>query len=52
MKARKAIDQIDEIMNLEYNGFGEPLEMVERFSMIFGVLDRYKKSQNEKMDPR
>jgi hypothetical protein len=31
-------------MGLEYDGFGEPMDPMERFAMIFGVLNRYKES--------
>jgi hypothetical protein len=46
MKAKEAIAKIEEIMGLEYDGFGEPMDPMERFAMIFGVLERYKESQD------
>ena len=46
MKAKKAIAKIEEIMGLEYDGFGEPMDPMERFAMIFGVLERYKESKD------
>ena len=46
MKAKEAIAKIEEIMGLEYDGFGEPMDPMERFAMIFGVLERYKESKN------
>jgi hypothetical protein len=44
MKAKKAMVKIEEIMGLEYDGYGEALDHLERFAMIFGVLERYKES--------
>ena len=47
MKAKEAVAKIEEIMGLEYNGFGEPLDHLDRFAMIFGVLERYKADPNK-----
>ena len=47
MKAKEAIAKIEEIMGLEYDGFGEPMDPMERFAMIFGVLERYKADPNK-----
>ncbi len=44
MKAKEAIAKIEEIMGLEYDGYGEPMHPFERVSMINTVIRRYKKS--------
>jgi hypothetical protein len=46
MKAKEAIAKIEEIMGLEYDGFGEPMDPFERVSMIASVMRRYKESQD------
>ena len=52
MKAKEAVAKIEEIMGLEYNGFGEPLDHLDRFAMIFGVLERYKESPDADWEDR
>lgn len=52
MKAKEAIAKIEEIMGLEYDGFGEPMDPMERFAMIFGVLERYKESKDADCEDR
>lgn len=52
MKAKEAIAKIEEIMGLEYDGFGEPMDPMERFAMIFGVLERYKESPDADWEDR
>ena len=44
MKAKKAIAKIEEIMGLEYDGYGEVMHPVERVAMIASVMRRYKES--------
>ena len=44
MKAKEAIAKIEEIMGLEYNGYGEDIHPMEQIIMIKGVTHRYKKS--------
>jgi hypothetical protein len=50
MKAKKALAKIEEIMELEFDGYGEVMHPVERVAMIESVLRRYKESQDA--DPR
>jgi hypothetical protein len=47
MKAKEAIAKIEEIMGLEFDGYGEPMDHFERLAMIFGVLERYKNDPNK-----
>jgi hypothetical protein len=44
MKAKKAFSKIEEIMGLEFDGYGEVMHPVERVAMIASVMRRYKKS--------
>jgi hypothetical protein len=46
MKAKKALAKIEEIMELEFDGYGEVMHPVERVVMIERVLRRYKESQD------
>jgi len=48
MKAKKALSKIEEIMELEFDGYGEFMHPVERVAMIARVMRRYKKSQDAK----
>lgn len=39
-------EQIAEILDLEYDAFGEPLDDLERLDMISGVINRHRESQD------
>ena len=52
MKAKEAVAKIEDIMSLAYDGFGEPMDPMERFAMIFGVLERYKESPDADWEDR
>jgi hypothetical protein len=45
MKARKAIQQIQEITELLYDGYGEDIHPAEQLDMIRAVLKRVKKGE-------
>lgn len=47
MRSRKAIQQIREIANLLYDGYGEDIHPAEQLEMIRAVLEKVKQEDDK-----